>query len=162
MAGKRVQTLGRLLAMLDRDLWEIVDEQNGWPSLIRLKTADAFVPVAVHVGPIGRSHRGRDSVERRFQNPGQRKPIVAPRGYLPLLLGVWEDGPQLVIVAMDATHRVGRDTRVSLFIPLALLEQASHEGWVQQPNTAGEMLYAMHPARLPAFVHFTSRNYRPQ
>jgi hypothetical protein len=107
---------------------------------------------AAHLGPIGLSHRDRDDVERRFQNPGKGRPMSAPEGYLPLLLGIWEQGERPVLVGMEAEARLGRSTRQSLFIPLWLLEQAATSGWSEHHSTSGERIIWFHPALLPAYI----------
>jgi HNH endonuclease len=111
------------------------------------------MPVSLHAGPIKLSKRGRDDVERRFQNPGQSHPVRVLPNTIPLLVGLWEDGPRPVFVAMgDVVSRVGKDTRQSLFIPLWLLNQAAVVGWSTHDSTSYERLTAFHPKLLPAYV----------
>jgi hypothetical protein len=129
-----------------------VDARDGWPGLVQIHLNDGNFPAAAHLGPIGLSHRGRDGVERRFQNPGKSRPMSAPEGYLPLLLGIWEQGTQPVLVGMEAEARRGRGTRQSLFIPLWLLEQAAASGWSEHHSTSGELIIGFHPALLPAYI----------
>lgn len=130
----------------------VVDPADGWPSLVRLRPDDRSILAAVHLGPIGLSHRDRDEVERRFQNPGKGRPMSAPAGSLPLLLGIWEQGEHPVLVGMEAEARLGRATRQSLFIPLWLLEQAARSGWSEHQSASGELIIGFHPALLPAYI----------
>ena len=114
--------------------------------------------VALHVGPIGLSHRKRDDVERRFQNPGQNRPVVQPDGFTPILLGVWDGGTRPVLVIMDARQRLDRVTRQSLFIPLWQLQEAERSGWAEHQSTTGEMVVAFHPAMLPSYLEGVEAN----
>lgn len=140
------------LVELTGNLVTMVDRGNGWPSLVKIRTQSGDLPAAVHLGPIDRSHRGRDDVERRFQNPDQNRPISAPEGYFPLLLGIWGKGEHPVLVGMDAEARVGKPTRQSLFIPLWLLEQAATVGWSEHHSASGELIIGFHPALLPTYL----------
>ena len=151
MASGRSEYL-RILEKLCSDSLEVQDIGDGWPGLGQVKTSTGLMPVAIHVAPVGPSHRGRDEVERRFQNPGQDRPILAPHGMQPLLLGVWEEGGQPVLVGADPTPRVGRTTRFSIFVPLAILEQARTEGWADHHSTSDELIVAFHPALLPVYL----------
>src|SRR5262249_32449762 len=126
--------------------------RDGWPSLVNIRLASGWLPAAMHVGEIGRSHRHRDDVERRFQNPGKGKPIQAPANVLPLLLGRSRESKVPVLVGMDAGSRVGTPTRQSLFIPLSLLESAARQGWAEQESTSGELIRAFHPQLLPTYA----------
>jgi hypothetical protein len=148
----RASLVEHLAGLTGRDVLRVVDRRNGWPGIVRVRVGGDFVPAALHVGPIGLSHRGRDDVERRFQNPGQGKEVQAPGGAKPLLLGLWEEARQPVLVAMDAEHRLGRMTRQSMFIPLATLHDAANRGWAEHTNTAGERITAFHPALLPIYL----------
>lgn len=67
-------------------------------------------------------------MERRFQNPGQGKPIVAPAGMLPLLIGLWTEQGTPVLVGMDAMRHLDSQTRKSLFVPLPTLQAAQVSG----------------------------------
>jgi hypothetical protein len=50
-----------------------------------------------------------------------------------------------VVVAFDAYRRIGKSTRFSLFMPLALLEQAADTGYATHVNHTGETLFAFRP-----------------
>lgn len=139
-------------SIVGSSLARVVDSGDGWPGLVDVQTDIGIVQLAVHIGPLTSSQRGRDSVERRFQNPGSERPVTAPQGAVPVLLGLWEEGSIPVIVAANAQQRLGRPTRYSIFIPIQLLEQAERIGWAQQYNTSEELLTAFHPALLPVFA----------
>jgi HNH endonuclease len=140
------------LAELTGNLVTVVDPGDGWPGLVSIRLGDGDLLAAVHLGPIGLSHRNRDDVERRFQNPGKGRPMSAPEGYLPLLLGIWEQGEHPVLVGMEAWARLGKPTRQSLFIPLWLLDRAASTGWSEHHSTSGELIIGFHPALLPAYL----------
>lgn len=154
----RLEILRRILALVGTDAASVVDAARGWPASVIIRVSDGPVPVAAHVGPLQKSHRGRDAVERRFQNPGQGKPVQSPAGMLPILLGLWDEPPQRpVLVAMDAFRRVGRETRQSLFISLELLVEAATKGWADRVSGSGERIFAFHPKLLPAYVEMVRR-----
>jgi hypothetical protein len=97
-------------------------------------------------------------VERRFQNPGQKRPITAPSGTVPILLGIWEDAAAPVLVGMDANSRIGRETRFSLFVPLHLLQSAQNKGWAEHFSESGERIIAFSPTLLPIYVALVQGN----
>jgi hypothetical protein len=148
----RRELVDHLVALAGSGIVEVVDPRDGWPSLVRIRLQGGDLLAAVHLGPVGFSHRDRDDVERRFQNPGKGRPMSVPRGSLPLLLGIWEQGEHPVLVGMEAEARLGRPTRQSLFIPLWLLEQAATSGWSQHHSTSGELIIGFHPALLLSYV----------
>lgn len=139
---------------------EVTDPGDGWPALGIVRTVDDTIPVALFVGTVGLSHRGRDEVERRFQNPGQDRPIQIPAGRLPLLLGLWRQDQHLapiapVLVSADAHRRQARMTRFSVFVGVDALSVAAATGWYEGENSAGELVRCFHPALLPAHVEAT-------
>jgi len=142
------------------EVLRVSDAGDGWPGIGDVKLDSGLQPVTIHVGPVGESHRGRET-ERRFQNPGQNRPVEVRDGTVPLLLGLWEDGGTPVLVGMDATTRIGRDTRQSFFVPVWQLQQAEQKGWSQHPSTTGELIVCFHPALLPAFVELRSSDLAP-
>jgi hypothetical protein len=81
----RRDLVDRLVALAG-NIVRVVDPLDGWPGLVRIRLSGGDLPAAAHLGPVGLSHRDRDDVERRFQNPGKGRPMSAPEGYLPLLL----------------------------------------------------------------------------
>lgn len=151
MASRR-SLVGRLVALVGSDTIEVVEPRNGWPSLVRIHLEGGDLLAAVHLGSIGLTHRKRDAVERRFQNPAKDRPLSSPGHSFPLLLGIWEQGEHPVLVGMEADARLGKPTRQSLFIPLWLLEQAATLGWSQHHSASGELIIGFHPALLPAYI----------
>jgi hypothetical protein len=136
----------------------VVDEPgDGWPALVTMTTASGDFDVALFAGSVGLSSRGRDDVERRFQNPGQNRPIEVPPGRFPLLVGLWDEDPLLqvvhpVLVAADAWKREGLMTRYSVFAKLDELLNAVEIGWTEAENTSGEVIRCLHPALLPVYL----------
>lgn len=130
----------------------VVDVGTGWPAVATVHDGEGAIDIALHVGPVGLSQRDRDDVERRFQNPGSKRPVQSPGGLLPILLGVWQEAGQTVFVGLDGRSRLGRETRFSLFVPLQLLQAAASAGWAEQYSTSGEKLTAFLPPLLPEFV----------
>lgn len=145
------------LAALAGDFLRLVDAQTGWPALGTVDVDGTTVPVSAWVGPIGRSHRGRDSVERRFQNPGSNRPIWTDGSTVPLLLGLWESDeivavPGPVVVSADPIRRSGRTTRFSVFVGLDSLMEGAVEGWSEGYNTEGEWICCFEPGQLPRLL----------
>jgi len=160
MPRGRIQLLARVVDLVGADNLRVVDPRDGWPSLVEVRVASGWLPAAVHLGEIGSSHRDRDEVERRFQNPGKGKPVQAPSGRLPLLVGLSAEGDTPVLVGMDAAHRIGAETRQSLFIPLQLLQAGAARGWAEHESTSGELIRAFHPALLPTYVELLRSNIK--
>jgi len=156
-ADDRAQTSGQeaaaLLARLLGPLFQVTDESDGWPMKGTLIVPDGTFDVSVYVRCISGSARG-NPLERRFQNPSQQHPIVDDPARYELLLGIWtEQGEdRATIVAFDAHKRMDRNTRFSLFMPVALLEQAADTGFATHENNRGEMLYAFRPDNIARYV----------
>ena len=132
----------------------LVDARAGWPALGRVEVGDSVVPVALFVAPVGLSQRNRDSVERRFQNPGSDRPIEVPPHHVPLLVGVWTDDPFVevrnpVLVLADTGRRTGLTTRYSVFVRLEALQTATVQGWAESVSEVGERMTLFHPGLLP-------------
>lgn len=112
--------------------------------MAKLKIDDKTVHVALHVGPIGLSHRMRDEVERRFQNPGQNRPLKQVIGIPVLLVGLWDTDAHLkikrpVLAVMEATdHRFSQATRQSYFVPLHALLSGAESGGVSETENLEE------------------------
>jgi hypothetical protein len=153
------QTLLRIAELAGSGL-RLESAARGWPGIGSIDLPSRAIRAALHVGPIGLSHRDRDAVERRFQNPGTDRPIVAPAGEIPLLLGLWEEGANRVLVAFEAARRLGKPTRFSLFIPLWLLEKAAVVGWAEHLSASDESVVAFHPALLPVYVEMLLQGAR--
>lgn len=158
----RIRTLNLIADLCGEASIQIIHAAHAWPALASIQLPESNCPVALHVGPIGRSHRGRDEVERRFQNPGRGKPVQAPLGLLPLLLGLWDDeaGPP-VLLGMDATRRIGEATRKSLFVPLRVLRTAQASGWTGHISASGEQLVAFHPEEIGRYAELRLRVWAP-
>jgi hypothetical protein len=153
MKTRRLNTLDALIMACGELILKALAGHTGWPAHAVVSTPSGPVHVDLHVGSVGTSGRGRDHVERRFQNPGKNKPVRATPGHFPLLVGLWseQDGP-VVCVGMDALRRVGDQTRKSLFVPLALYDAAQQDGWAEHISTSGERLVVFLPSQLPRYV----------
>ena len=142
-----------LLEWVGSDKLTLVDTDRGWPSKFECKTRSGVVTISVYFGRIGLSHRGRDDVERRFQNPGPNCPVLKPKAdEIPIMLGTTQVEKQPVVVGMDAHKRIGKLTRQSLFLPLVLLEGGAREGWKEHTSMAKERVVAFVPQLLSLFV----------
>ncbi|WP_258724411.1 HNH endonuclease [Cellulomonas sp. NS3] len=132
--------------------------RNGWPALATLELDGSPVPIALFASRVGLSHRNRDAVERRFQNPAGKTALVEVPGRVSVLAGLWDADslttvPRPLLVTADATRRAdGRTTRWSVFIPLSTLEEALATGWSTHVSDSGELIRCAHPALLPAVV----------
>lgn len=144
-----------ILGRLSKGALVVESRAKSWPSEGHVKTAAGSVPVSIYMREIGRTARGR-AHERRFQNPATaaQREIKEPKQGYALLLGLWlEQGEdRAVVVALDAYRRVGVSTRVSLFMPLSLLEEAAHTGSAQHRSGSGETLNAFRPSELSHYV----------
>ena len=143
-----------LLERLCSDLrWS--NPAHGWPAEGELQGQLRTHLVSIYVRPLGTSGRQRPE-ERRFQNPGtkEKRPIhLAPNGET-LLLGLWiEEGEdRAVVVVMDVTKRLGKETRFSMFVPVKTLQEAAESGFAQHENTNREVVSAVRVDRLADFV----------
>ena len=158
--AKRSELLRLIADLAGEAVARVEAPLSGWPGLVRVRVEEGEILVAMHVGPIGLSHRERDSVERRFQNPGQDRPVSAPEGSTPVLIGLWNESARPVLVGMEAARRLGRGTRQSLFIPLWLLERAEQLGWAEHYSTSNERIIAFAPALLPIYVELIRHKAR--
>jgi hypothetical protein len=159
-SSARIQTLNSIVDLCGETTIRILHPAQGWPALasVRLPEGESCL-VALHVGSLGKSHRGRDDVERRFQNPGQGKPVQAPFGILPLLVGVWDEQGPPVLVGMDATRRLGDETRKSLFVPLQVLQTAQPDGWTEHVSASGERLIAFRSEEISRYAAFRLKGW---
>ncbi|EXJ16935.1 HNH endonuclease [Imhoffiella purpurea] len=160
MARGRLRYLELLADQLGSDLMRVLSERDGWPALCEFKVGDAWMPVGLHIGLIGKSGRGRDDVERRFQNPGDKRPMIALQGYIPALVGVRLGADERidVMAGMHAAPRVGQATRQSLFLPLQGLDAAASGGWVDHVSASGEVIHLFRPELLPAHLALGDHN----
>ncbi|GAB2969618.1 HNH endonuclease [Frigoribacterium salinisoli] len=138
------------LAVLASPALRLQEDANGWPSLAEVLSERRILPVSLFVGPIGLSHRGRDDLERRFQNPAGGVPLVGQPGRVSLLLGVWEDDRFVrmgnpVLALADAERRADRATRWSVFVSLDTLVEAEEAGWSTQISGSGERITCFRP-----------------
>src|SRR5262249_3073738 len=136
------------------DVLRLTDTRSRWPALGELVVEGLATPIALYVGLIGLSQRGRDDVERRFQNPGSDRPIVEISGRDLLLLGLWETDPFVevkrpLLVSADPMHRIGLRTRYSVFVRLAMLLSALETGWSEDQSSIGESMRCFQPELLP-------------
>jgi hypothetical protein len=148
----RREIANRLAEWVGDDVVNVIDAGTGWPSHLRIRTPSDWVNAAAYLGPIGLSHRGRDDVERRFQNPGGNRPIVDVPGEVPLLIGLYESDGTRLLVGMEVQKRLARSTRQSLFMPMHLLRSADAWGWAEHFSDAGERLVALTPRLLPIYA----------
>lgn len=154
---RRTVTAARIADLVGRDQFTITDLRDGWPSLGTLVVNGNPLQVALFAGSVFRSHRERDSRERRFQNPGQDRPIVLNPQRYPLLLGLLEGDQALhierpVLMLADPVHRAGRGTRFSVFASVASLVEAEAKGWSEALNSRGETIRCLYPQLLPVVV----------
>lgn len=116
---------------------------GGWPVAAVLGLKDGQqIPVDLYPRVISGSSRG-NPLERRLQNPASKTPIRPPISCYALLLGLWNEqgSDRAVVVAFDAYRRIGKETRFSMFMPLALLEQAADTGFATHVTSSGETIF---------------------
>src|SRR5437879_1305299 len=94
----------RVVAVVGEDVLRLTDASSRWPTLGELVVDGVVTPVALYLGLVGLSQRGRDDVERRFQNPADGRAILEIPGRELLLLGLWE---------ADSTMHIERPLLVS-------------------------------------------------
>jgi hypothetical protein len=153
----RSERAERIAELVGTELLVITDPGTGWPALGTLTVDGERVAVALFVGAVGRSHRNRDDAERRFQNPGQDRPIVLVADRRPLLLGLLEEDAELdihrpLLVQADPYRRIDRITRFSVFTSVTGLKEASSKGWSEHINSSGEYIRCFLPPLLPVSV----------
>jgi hypothetical protein len=147
----------RISELVGSDVLRITDPGSGWPAFGTLLLESGPLPVSLFAGPVGLSHRNRDDVERRFQNPGQARPITTTPNRYPLLLGLCAEDPYLsvprpLLVQADPYRRVGHTTRFSIFVSVAALTEAWVTGWSEDISTSGEAIRCLAPPLLPVSV----------
>lgn len=147
---------------------EIESLGSGWPSLATLHIDGEDLKLALFVSPVGLSHRGRDSVERRFQNPGSNTPIKGVPGYESVLLGIWQSDSVLEVaqpvIAMAEAHRRddGRVTRWSVFLLMSALMEASEIGWSTDVTDSGEVIRYFYPTMFPVAITASMTGAEPE
>lgn len=129
---------------------DVRDTGSGWPGLVEVDIQGRSQSVALHVSNV--SAHARKDYERRFQNPGNRRPVSAPLGYLPVLCGLarYQDTP--VLVAINGASRIGREARFSILFNASILQNAALRGWSEYTSGTGEVITAMVPRLLPAYI----------
>lgn len=136
----------------------IEDLANGWPSLATLRLDGADLALALFVSSIGRSHRDRDSIERRFQNSAGGTALRGVAGRESILVGLWNADDLIgidrtVIAIADAGRRDdGRITRWSVFLMLSGLQEALSTGWASTVSDSGESILYLRPSLLPLAI----------
>lgn len=157
----------RIAELVGPDGLVLDDPADGWPALGAVVGLEDPIEVALYAAPIGFSHRNRDDVERRFQNPGQNRPIQEVPGRVLVYVGLWEgDDPDVptapaVLVTADPIRRIGRMTRASVFPRLESLLIARATGIHVGQTTSGEDIAAFVPELLPAQVHAQANGVAP-
>jgi hypothetical protein len=151
-SNHRRAALATRLGELCTPILTLTDRKTGWPAEATVTVHRGILPVACYMGLIGRSHRGRDHVERRMQNPGKGRPLLLGDGRLPILLGIWTEAETTVLVGMDARRHLAMRTRKSLFVPLDTLRVAQEAGWAEHVSASGERIVCFWPARLVDYV----------
>lgn len=129
------------------DCLTIDEASRGWPTPVTIKTSQRAIPVDLYLAPVIESGRGADN-ERRIENPGAGRPIVPSSSRLLLVIGLWEEEGAPVLVAWDPYVRLNNLTRVSCFVPLALMRRAAAMGWADHVSDSGETIVAFRPAYL--------------
>lgn len=145
-----------LVASLVGPALQIEDARNGWPAFADIEVNDQLFQAAIYVGKVHGTHRGNPA-ERRFQNPGRDRPILEYPNRVTVLLGLWADDDDIpvlapVLVLPEPERRIDRDTRWSMFISTATLQNAAENGWATQITTSDEHVSCFHPELLPLAV----------
>lgn len=161
----RTDLLFRLADVLE-DALHIREARAGWPSLVTVGDRDR-IPVALHLAQVGLSHRRRDALERRFQNPGTNVPVQHVPGYFSMLVGIWESDPHVsveetILVLAEAERRIGHQTRISVFVSLSALEQAQRTGWATHISDSGERMFYFRPELLPVATALSISGVEPR
>ncbi|WP_162888553.1 HNH endonuclease [Dechloromonas sp. HYN0024] len=134
----------------------VAKADDGWPGTANVKLTDgSIVRVAIHASLVG-SH-ARKAYELRFQNPGSRKPVEAPAGALPILLGYWEKDNQAIFVATQGASRLGREARFSILFRDSVVKEALANGWAIYTSSNQEQIFAFQPSLLPTYVELLYR-----
>lgn len=144
----------RVAALVGDEVLRLTDASSRWPALGELVVDGVAVPVALYIGTVGLTGRGRDDIERRFQNPADGSAILEIPGRYPLLLGLWDSDPLVdvdrpVLVSADPLHRVGRTTRFSVFVSVSMLLRGLKAGWALDETSIGESMRCFLPPLLP-------------
>ena len=71
----KVDMVRRALDASHADELVLLDERNGWPSIIGHQAIGEDVRFAIYIAPVGDFHRNPN--EMRFQNPGSNRPVLS-------------------------------------------------------------------------------------
>jgi hypothetical protein len=156
----RSDTIQRI-ADLTNGAAKVTRSGDGWPDLVDVAIGTGSVRIALFGGEFAtKSYRGRDDVERRMQNPGQNRPVTPIPNAVPIILGLWTEGPRPIVVAFDAGRRFGKTTRQSFFASLPHLAVAVSQGWTSYKSGSDEEVFMFWPSMLPAYVEMVRRGVR--
>lgn len=139
------------ICQLSGESVQAISPNDGWPGGARVSLGDASTDIAMHVAPVG-SH-SRAAYELRFQNPGNRQPVSAPNGALPILVGLYTSTDNRhILVATQGVSRLERVARFSILFRDTLVNEALERGWAVYVNNAGDQIFAFTPSLLPTYV----------
>ncbi len=149
----RIATANRV-SQICGEAVQLLEVGTGWPSRMSVITPTGLLSISAHISTV--SPHARAEYEWRFQNPGNRSPVLAPTGSFPLLIGydIWDQKEVLVVV--DGTSRVGRVARFSILFDKRICREASRTGWSEYRSSAGETIYCIKPHLLPLLVEVIS------
>jgi hypothetical protein len=130
----------------------LIEAGTGWPSTIDIDLGENRIArLAAHLGLV--HSMSRKEGELRFQNPGSRRPPLAPPGALPMLIGLLPgidgDPPALIV---PENSRIGQTTRFTVLFRDGLAREGARTGWATNTTTKGERFWAISPRLLPALV----------
>lgn len=128
------------------DRLRVLDAGEGWPSKCAIRDGEEWRKADLYLGLIGETGRN-NAEELRIQNRPGGDPIRISATSTALLLGLWTpDEAVPVVVAWDATRRIAKGTRFSMFVPLDTVLAAQRDGRALHTNSAGENIVAVSTA----------------
>jgi hypothetical protein len=128
----------------------------GWPSIVSVNGMGQSRRVSLYLAQV--SPMSRRSHEVRFQNPGQKRPILASDLSLPILAGFTEVDGNAMLVCAEATRRIGLMSRFSVLFTTDLLAEAKLRGWAERINENGERYFAFRANLFPLYVEMLAQN----
>jgi hypothetical protein len=150
---QRVQKVRWLAAALGPEILRVDDEARGWPALVRVKVGHTWVSVALHVSLVIESGEGRSDPDECRIEPPPGKSVLAPQGYIPVVVGVLAgEPPPQVVVLWDVSTRVGRKKRSSIYSRWSAIRLAADKGWYEHVNGVSETVVAADVAMLPRYI----------
>lgn len=145
------QELFRQICSLAQPIATVVETGTGWPGIVNVQVPGGdVIRVALHVSVVT-GHSRRD-YEKRFQNPGDSRPVIGIHDGISILLGIEWFNERAVFVATDGKSRIDRSRRFSILFNNNVLRQAYSAGWAMYQSTVGERIYAFVPVLLPIYV----------